>query len=102
MTEEIMNNEMIKKLQKIEEKYTNKYLREELKEIFNDVVQKNCKDFKENIFYKQVVEIDEELDLFPSSKYINNNKTQKRLKIYNDSDDDDEEEIENSIKKGKK
>ena len=102
MIEEIMNNEMIKKLQKIEEKYTNKYLREEIKEIFNDVVQKNCKDFKENIFYKQVVEIDEELDLFPSSKYINNNKTKKRLKIYNDSDDDDEEEIENSIKKGKK
>ena len=91
MNEEILNNEMIKKLQAIEEKSIKRYLREEVKELFNDV-QNKCKDFKENVFYKQVVEIDEELlDIFPPYNY-KNKKQKKRLKIYIDSDEENEEE----------
>ena len=90
MNEEILNNDMIKKLQVIEEKSIKRYLREEVKELFNDV-QNKCKDFKENVFYKQVAEIDEELlDIFPP--YNNNKKKKKRLKIYVDSDEENEQE----------
>ena len=94
MNEEVMNYDIIKKLQEIENKSIKKYLREEVKELFNDV-QIKCKDFKENIFYKQVSEIDEELmDIFPS--YNNTNKKpKKRLKIYIDSDEENEEKNEN-------
>ena len=89
MNEEILNNDMIKKLQIIEEKSIKRYLREEVKEMFNDV-QNKCKDFKENVFYKQVAEIDEELlDIFPP---YNNKKKKKRLKIYVDSDEENEQE----------
>ena len=53
------------------------------------MINNKCKDFKENIFYKQVKEIDDESNDFGTINYIN--KT-KRLKIYNDSDDEDKEE----------
>ncbi len=96
MVEEIMNNELIQKLEHIEEKYKNKYLRDEVKELYNDVVQNKCKDFKENIFYKQVVEIDEELNLFGA---VDENKKRKRLKIYSDSEDDEENENNKKVKK---
>ena len=56
------------------------------------MINNKCKDFKENIFYKQVKEIDDESNNFGQINYIN--KT-KRLKIYNDSDDEDKEEKKN-------
>ena len=91
-----MNNDLIKKLGEIEEKYKNKYLREEVKELYNDVINNKCKDFKENIFYRQVVEIDEELNLFGS---IDEKKKRKRLKIYDDSEDDEENVNNKKLKK---
>ena len=96
MDEDLMNHDMIKKLQKIEEKTINKYLGEGVKELFNDV-QKECRDFKENVFYREVVDIDEELtDIFPQSKNnVQNKKKKKRLKIYSDSEDEDIEEHKN-------
>ena len=96
MAEDIMNNDLIKKLGEIEEKYKNKYLREEVKELYNDVINNKCKDFKENIFYKQVVEIDEELNLFGT---IDEKKKRKRLKIYDDSEDDEENANNKKLKK---
>ena len=96
MVEDIMNNDLIKKLGEIEEKYKNKYLREEVKELYNDVINNKCKDFKENIFYRQVVEIDEELNLFGS---IDEKKKRKRLKIYDDSEDDEENVNNKKLKK---
>ncbi len=100
MDEDIMNNEIIKRMQKIEDKYMNKYLSNEVKELVNDVIKNKCKDFKENIFYKEVVEIDEELtDIFPSKKNNIKNKKKKRLKIYSDSEDDEENENNKKVKK---
>ena len=85
MEENIFDNDLIKKIQKIEKKYLNKYIREDLKDLVSDVINNKCKDFKENIFYKQVKEIDDESNNFGQ---INNNKT-KRLKIYSDSEDEE-------------
>lgn len=87
----IMSNDLIKKIQEIEEKYKNKYLREDVKELYNEVIENECKDFKENVFYKQVVDIDEELDsLEPNKNYDLNKK--KRLKIYSDSEEEEDNE----------
>ena len=96
MQENIFDNDLIKKIQKIEQKYLNKYIREDLKDLVGDVINNKCKDFKENIFYKQVKEIDDESNNFGQINYIN--KT-KRLKIYNDSDDEDKEEKKKLVKK---
>ena len=85
MEENVFDNDLIKKIQKIEKKYLNKYIREDLKDLVSDVINNKCKDFKENIFYKQVKEIDDESNNFGQ---INNNKT-KRLKIYSDSEDEE-------------
>ena len=85
MQENIFDNDLIKKIQKIEKKYLNKYIKEDLKDLVGDVINNKCKDFKENIFYKQVKEIDDESNNFGQ---INNNKT-KRLKIYSDSEDEE-------------
>ena len=85
MEENVFDNDLIKKIQKIEKKYLNKYIRDDLKDLVGDVIYNKCKDFKENIFYKQVKEIDDESNNFGQ---INNNKT-KRLKIYSDSEDEE-------------
>ena len=85
MEENVFDNDLIKKIQKIEKKYLNKYIREDLKDLVSDVINNKCKDFKENIFYKQVKEIDDESNNFGQ---IKNNKT-KRLKIYSDSEDEE-------------
>ena len=85
MEENVFDNDLIKKIQKIEKKYLNKYIREDLKDLVSDIINNKCKDFKENIFYKQVKEIDDESNNFGQ---INNNKT-KRLKIYSDSEDEE-------------
>ena len=85
MEENVFDNDLIKKIQKIEKKYLNKYIREDLKDLVSDVINNKCKDFKENIFYKQVKEIDDESNNFGQ---INNIKT-KRLKIYSDSEDEE-------------
>ena len=84
MEENVFDNDLIKKIQKIEKKYLNKYIREDLKDLVSDVINNKCKDFKENIFYKQVKEIDDESNNFGQI----NNKT-KRLKIYSDSEDEE-------------
>ena len=73
MKADVLDNDLIKKIQKIEEKY---------------LINNKCKDFKENIFFKQVKEIDDESNNFGKNK--NNNKTSKRLKIYSDSESDDD------------
>ena len=88
-----MNNEMIKKLQKIEEKSLKKYLKnEEVKEMINDVIKNDCKDFREKIFFKEVAEIDDELvDIFPSYKNSKNNIRKKRIKVYSDSEDEEQD-----------
>ena len=86
MEENVFDNDLIKKIQKIEKKYLNKYIREDLKDLVSDVINNKCKDFKENIFYKQVKEIDDESNNFGP---INNNNKTKRLKIYSDSEDED-------------
>lgn len=98
MSEDVYNNEMIKTIQKIEDKYTNKYLRDGFREFFNEVIQEECKDFKEK-FFKEVAEIDEELDdFFPENKKRKIFK-KKRPKVYSDSEDENEDEKE---EKGKK
>ena len=86
MEENVFDNDLIKKIQKIEKKYLNKYIRDDLKDLVGDVIYNKCKDFKENIFYKQVKEIDDESNNFGP---INNNNKTKRLKIYSDSEDED-------------
>ena len=82
MQENILDNDLIKKIQKIEEKYLNKYIREDLKDMIKDVINNKCKEFKENIFYKQVQEIDDESNNFGLKQ---NNNSKKRIKIYSDS-----------------
>ena len=91
MEEDVHDNDLIKKIIKIEEKYTNKYIRDDLKDLISDVMNNKCKDFRENVFYKQVKEIDNESNDFSSKidKNQKNNK-KKRLRIYTDSEDDDE------------
>ena len=91
MEEDVHDNDLIKKIKKIEEKYTNKYIRDDLKDLISDVMNNKCKDFRENVFYKQVKEIDNESNDFSSKidKNQKNNK-KKRLRIYTDSEDDDE------------
>ena len=86
MEENVFDNDLIKKIQKIEKKYLNKYIRDDLKDLVGDVIYNKCKDFKENIFYKQVKEIDDESNNFGP---INNNNKTKRLKIYSDSEDEE-------------
>ena len=71
MADNVLDNDMIKKIRKIDEKFTKKYLKEDFREFFNDVIEKQCKDFRDNVFYKQVAEIDEELiDFFPKYNEI--------------------------------
>ena len=88
MKDDVLDNDLIKKIQKIEEKYLKKYIREDLKDIVSDVINNKCKDFKENIFFKQVKEIDDESNNFGKNK--NYNKTSGGLKIYSDSESDDD------------
>ena len=91
MEEDVHDNDLIKKIKKIEEKYTNKYIRDDLKDLISDVMNNKCKDFRENVFYKQVKEIDNESNDFSSKDDKNQkNKKKKRLRIYTDSEDDDE------------
>ena len=98
----IINNDLIKKIQEIEEKYKNKYLREDVRELYNEVIENECKDFKENVFFKQVVDIDEELDLLEPIKNYDIKKKKKRLKIYSDSDEEEDNNEENKYNKDNK
>ena len=90
MQENIFDNDLIKKIQKIEKKYLNKYIKEDLKDLVGDVINNKCKDFKENIFYKQVKEIDDESNNFCAVKDKKDENKNKRLKIYSDSEDEEE------------
>ena len=94
-----MDNDLIKKIKKIEEKYLNKYIREDLKDFISDVIHNKCKDFKEKIFFKQVKEIDDESNNFGSQngKY-QNNKNIKRFRVYSDSESEEENEEKKYIK----
>ena len=68
----------------------NKYIKDDLKYLISDVINNQCKDFKENVFYKQVKEIDDETNDFGTKS--NYEQKNKRLKIYNGSDNEDENE----------
>ena len=94
MKEDVMDNDLIKKIQKIEEKYLNKYVRDDLKDLINDVIHNKCKDFKENVFYKQVKEIDNESNDFGFKNHdYQNKKNKSRLRVYSDSEDENDEII---------
>ena len=99
MQENILDNDLIKKIQKIEEKYLNKYIREELKDMIKDVINNKCKEFKENIFYKQIQEIDYDSNNFGKKQ---NNDSKKRIKIYSDSESEDESKDNYDKNQGKK
>ena len=103
MADNVLDNDMIKKIRKIDDKFTKKYLKDDFREFFNDVIEKQCKDFRDNVFYKQVADLDEELiDFFPKYKEYKRRtkKIQKRLRIYSDSEDENDDENDN--KKTKK
>ena len=103
MKEDILDNELIKKIQKIEEKFLNKYIRDDLKDLVSDVINNKCKNFKQNIFYKQVKEIDDESNDFSYKKKGNKNINDiKRFKVYSDSESDDEKEKKTKIKNDNK
>ena len=103
MADNVLDNDMIKKIRKIDDKFTKKYLKDDFREFFNEVIEKQCKDFRDNVFYKQVADIDEELiDFFPKYKEYKRKtmKIPKRLRIYSDSEDENEDENDNKkIKK---
>ena len=102
MDEDVMNNDMIKRLQKIEEKSIKKHLKNGMKDIFYDVIQNRCKDFRENVFFKEMAEIDEELDSFSPKRNYNKNENKDRKKIRYYIDNENEEEEEESEKNAKK
>ena len=106
MADNALNNDMIKKIRKIDDKFTKKYLKDDFRDFYNDVIENKCKDFRDNIFYKQVADLDEELiDFFPKYKEYKRRtkKIQKRLRIYSDSEDENEDENnENDKRKTKK
>ena len=80
-----------------------RYIREDLKDLINDVIYNKCKDFKENVFYKQVKEIDDESNDFGFKKNnYEKNKNKTRLRIYSDSEDENDEKIEIKSKNKKK
>ena len=83
MEENVLDNELIKKIQKIEEKFLKKYIRNDLKDLVSDVINNKCKNFKENVFYKQVKEIDDESNDFGyKNKDNKNNIDQKIINFY--------------------
>ena len=59
-------NNLIKNIYKIENVYTNKILNDNLKEIYYEMLKNNN---KKNIFDKQIIKLDEQLDK-PIKNYI--------------------------------
>ena len=69
--DDFLQNEIIKNMEKIEFDHANKYLRNNVKEIFDDI-RNECKDFRNNVFYKKMADLDEHLD----DAYIRHKKDQ--------------------------
>ena len=100
MEEDILDNELINKMKKIEENYLNNYIRDDLKELVNEVINNKCKNFKQNIFYKQVKKIDDESNVL---NYKNNKKdAQQDLIVKEEEKSNKKEDIKNEEKENNK
>ena len=69
--DDFLQNEIVKNMEKIENSHVNKFLRTNLRDIFNDV-RNECKDFRNNVFYKKMADLDDQLD----NAYIRHKKNE--------------------------